>query len=89
MMGEKNRKDMLELVKFFGNLPGAGKMVKNAARLMDAQDRIEKALFEVGLRAIDGSLGDDCKMLSDTADYFELVLAGIESFEKSFEKEEK
>ena len=80
---------MFEEAKARAEAPDASEMDKNYFRMTNAQNRIKDELFKLGFTAIVLGLMDDFKMISDVADYFELILAGIESFEKGLAGEEK
>lgn len=78
----KEKKKMVEEAKARAEAPDASEMDKNYSRMTNAQNRIKDEMFKLGFMAIALGPIDDFKMLSDVADYLELVLVGIESFEK-------
>ncbi|MBR3953677.1 MAG: hypothetical protein IKJ82_08770 [Oscillospiraceae bacterium] len=86
---DKEKKKMFEKAKARAEASNASEMDKNYFRMTNAQNRIKEELFKLGFTAIVLVPMDDGKMLSEIADYFELVLGGIESFVKGLAGEEK
>lgn len=84
------RDEILQSLMMFAGLPGMPEVVKDEVRLMTTQDAIEKKMFKIGCKAINGTLCEkDFERIVAVADYFELVLAGLETFEESLEAEIK